>query len=104
LEVESRKDIVSEYVPNNERQEVVLDEDTLKMTNGSRLLLAEDADKKGDKSQITAFLCFYLRGLNTKGSSGSFSTCPTVQYLHFSALDFQPRCLLQGESCHMIKI
>jgi hypothetical protein len=31
---------------NNECLEVVFDEDTLKMTNGSSLLLAEDADDK----------------------------------------------------------
>ena len=45
--VESRKpeNIFSEHVANSEWQEVVLDEDMLKMTNGSRLLLAED-DKK----------------------------------------------------------
>jgi hypothetical protein len=42
---------------------VVLDKDTLKMTNGSSLLLAEDTDDKNDKSQSTAFLCFYLLGL-----------------------------------------
>jgi hypothetical protein len=37
---------------------VVLDEDTLKMDNGSSLLFADE-----DKCQITAFLRFYLRGL-----------------------------------------
>jgi pectate lyase len=38
-------------------------EDTL-ITDGSSLLLADDADDTNDdESQISALLCFYLRGL-----------------------------------------
>ena len=46
LEFESRG-LFSEYFADNEWLEVVLDEDTLKTTHGSGVLLAEDAgDKK----------------------------------------------------------
>ena len=44
--VESRKTEIffAEYVANNEWHEVVLDEDTLKMANGSSLWFADDGD------------------------------------------------------------
>jgi peroxiredoxin len=41
-------------------------QDTLKMTYGSSFLFADDIDKHRNKSQITAFLCFYLRPLTQR--------------------------------------
>jgi hypothetical protein len=59
LKVESQKDFFFlEYVAKNEWQEVVLAEDTLKMTKGSTLWLPEDGDdkKNATTSQITVFM------------------------------------------------
>jgi hypothetical protein len=100
--VESRKPeiLFSEYAAKNERLEVILDEDRLKIANGSSLLLV--------KSQIFASLCFYLRALVQRGALVRFS-CPAIRNLQhtpktifFPAFDFQPPCLLQGEGYHMI--
>jgi hypothetical protein len=42
---------------------MVLDEDTLKMANGSSLLFSDDGDVKNCESQITSFLCCRRRAL-----------------------------------------
>jgi hypothetical protein len=61
---------------------VVIDKYTLKMTNGSSLLLADEGMiKNDDKKQNQCFSVFLFKVNYAKGSCGSICVCPTIRYL-----------------------
>ena len=78
------------------------------MTDGLGLLWVDDADDKNDnKSEITAFLCFYSKEIMQRYALVRFAyvlpflICNALRKNFFPTFDFQQLGLLQGKASHI---